>query len=530
MSVSISTTLRVAASKKRLSVRWSALFLMIAISNSGCATWQKSHNAAVSHFGSGQLDLSREELEKSQKSLRSEKELLELDRAVLDLASGDVNQAETRFRRVRRELEFLEQKAIGEQAKSLMTDSRAVAFSGRDFERRMLLNMAMLTSLLNDGTDAFAYSLQASAAAEERRDELIAATGKDPDGDSTVVNASTSPAEDGQISTVGHARLSSPPAISASSLDQPLAFSAYLSAGVQSEHPSRSSETEKALEDVQFWNTSFAKNFESRASGDVGNRCRPGHGTLHVIALVGQAPKWISESAEPTSGAMLIADRIISATGKHTLPPTLASVKIARPEPVSSVDCVPAEAITCRVALARSQAQEEAVPLNFSTIVNMNDVARASYEANRDREIAEAIVRRVTKKGTIYVLKEAQNVHRNSLVDLGVNVAGVAWEALEKADTRSWRLLPNRIDVARIELPAGQWSTGVQIRAWGNAAQSVSVPTYVQDGRNTYVVCIIPKHAVAGHILVGGADRGVFAVGPDGTAKPVRPNEEIKTP
>ncbi len=170
------------------------------------------------------------------------------------------------------------------------------------------------------------------------------------------------------------------------------------------------------------------------------------------------------------------------------------------------------------------------MPLNFSTIVNMNDVARASYEANRDREIAEAIVRRVTKKGTIYVLKEAQNVHRNSLVDLGVNVAGVAWEALEKADTRSWRLLPNRIDVARIELPAGQWSTGVQVRAWGNAAQSVSVPTYVQDGRNTYVVCIIPKHAVAGHILVGGADRGVFAVGPDGTAKPVRPNEEIKTP
>ncbi|MFN9717762.1 MAG: hypothetical protein ACK58L_03650 [Planctomycetota bacterium] len=521
MHVSIRKTLRVIGSEQLVSSSRRVLLTVAALSISGCGTWQKSHQSAITHFESGQLHLSQVEFEKSQRNPRSEKELLELDRAVLDLASGDVHRAETRFRRVRRELEFLEQKAVGEQAKSIMTDSRAIAFSGRDFEKRMLLNLAMLTSLLSDGTDSFAYSLQASAAAESRRGELIAASGKQANSDPAVVDASTKSTQEGQVSTVGYARLSSVALTSSSSLDQPLAFSAYLSAGVQSEYPSRADETEKALDDVRFWNTSFQKDFDARSFGDIGNRCRPGHGTLHVIALVGHAPKWVSESAEPTTGAMLIADRIISAAGKHTLPPTISSVKIACPEPVSGSDCAPSGAITCRIGLSESQTVPDMPSLDFTTIVSMNDVVRASYEANRDREIADAIVRRVTKKAAIYVLKETQNVHRNSVMDIGINVAGIAWEALEKPDTRSWQLLPNRIDVTRVELPAGQWSTTLQVRMPGRSTQSVGVPAYVQDGRNTYVVCIIPRHEITGHILIGGADHAVFAVQSDGTVQPV---------
>ena len=136
---------------------------------SGCHSWQKSHEAAVAQFGHGDIEVSRLALQESREKLRSEKKVLELDSGILDLASGNVLQAESRFRTIRRELEHLEQKDVTEQATSMMTDARAVAYSGRDFERRMVLNMALLTSLLGDGQDAFAYTMQVTEAAASRK-------------------------------------------------------------------------------------------------------------------------------------------------------------------------------------------------------------------------------------------------------------------------------------------------------------------------------------------------------------------------
>jgi hypothetical protein len=142
----------------------------------------------------------------------------------------------------------------------------------------------------------------------------------------------------------------------------------------------------------------------------------------------------------------------------------------------------------------------------------MHEVAQASYNEHRDQEIAAAITRRVMKKGAVYVLKETQNIHRNSLVDLGINVAGIAWEAMEKADTRSWRMLPGRIDIARAELPAGQWTTKLQITGYGTTGHLSSVPIHIADGRNTYILCIIPERDFTGNILVGGADNHIVPV------------------
>jgi hypothetical protein len=474
----------------------------------GCHTWQKSHESAISHFGSGDLETSRTALQKSQKAWHSEKNLLELDRGILDLASGDVPQAESRFRSLRRELEHLEQKDVTEQAASMMTDSRAVAFSGRDFERRMILNMALLTSMLSDGQDAFAYSLQVSEAANSRR--LAIAESMKKSAESNAIAEVPSHAADGsQITPASFSTPMAPRAVTASTLDQPLALSLYLAAAVQSEQPSRYQETEQALNDIGFWNPAFQRHDHVSSPAEFGTRCKPGHGTLHVITLVGKAPRWVSESAEPTSAALLIADRIISITGKHTLPPTIAAVKIARPEPNGYV--LPVGGLKCSVA-PESDSATAVTQLTFSTAVDLNEVARASYLEHRDKDIAAVVVRRVMKKGAIYVLKEAQHIHRNSWVDLGVNVAGVAWEALEKPDTRSWRLLPARIDIARAELPAGPWTTRLQLSRYGVPGASQAVPVHIADGRNTFIVCLIPEHQFTGHILVGGADNASIPV------------------
>ena len=492
-----------------------ALFLTTTLaalaSSAGCQTWQKSHEAAIAHFGAGDLEISRTALQESQQKFRSEKQLLELDQGILDLASGDVRQAENRFRTLRHELEDLEQKDMTEQASSMMTDGRAVAFSGRDFERRMILNMALLTSVLGDSQDAFAYSIQVTEAAKARR-MVLADAGKKTADATAVAAASPDGATASDVTPASFASEIKPTAMVPSPLDQPLAFSAYLAAMVQSEQPSRYQETQQALDDVGFWNPAFSRHVAASSSGDFGVRCQPGHGTLHVITLVGKSPRWVSESANATSASLLIADRIISFTGKHTLPPTIAAVKIARPEPCGS--SLPVGSVRCLVTLAGTSSDSAPTPITFSTIVDLNEVAESSYHEHRDELIAQAIARRVLKKGAVYVLKETQKIHRNSLVDLGVNVAGVAWEAMEKADTRSWRLLPARIDIARTELPAGDWSTSLQLNGYHAHGSAQSIPIHIENGRNTCIVVLIPEKSLTGHILIGGADNQTIPVQP----------------
>ena len=474
----------------------------------GCHNWQKSHEAAIANFGHVDIQVSRAALKESQDKSSREKKCLELDAGILDLASGNVTQAESRFRTSRRKLEHLELQDVTEQATSMMTDSRAVAYSGRDFERRMILNMALLTSVLGDGQDAFAYSLQATEAANSRR-TMLADAAKKASESSTIVEAAPTPDQIDVISPVSHAVPRPATNIVAAPLDQPLALSSYLSTAVQSEHSMRHDETEKALNDIGFWNPAFRRHDQAGSHGEFGTRCQRGNGTLHVIMLVGKAPRWVSESAHPTSAALLIADRIISATGKHTLPPTIAAVKIARPEAYGHT--MPTGSIQCFVG-PPDAAVSASKPLTFSTVVDVNEVAIASYHEHRDQEIAKAVTRRVLKKGAVYVMKEAQNIQNNTFVDLGINVAGVVWEAMEQADTRSLRLLPARIDIARTELPAGRWSANLRLSMYGASASPQVVPVHIGDGRNTYIVCLIPDHEITGNILVGGADNATIPV------------------
>ena len=475
----------------------------------GCHNWQKSHETAIANFGHGDIQVSRAAIKESQDKSRTEKKFLELDAGILDLASGNVTEAESRFRSLRRELEHLEQKDVTEHATSMMTDSRAIAYSGRDFERRMILNMALLTSVLGDGQDAFAYSLQATEAANSRRTMLADAAKKKVSESSVVVEAAPTPDQFDVISPVSHVVPRPAADIVAAPLDQPLALSSYLSTAVQSEHSMRHDETEQALTDIGFWNPAFRRHDQASSRGEFGTRCQVGNGTLHVITLVGKSPRWVSESAAPTSAALLIADRIISATGKHTLPPTIAAVKIAQPEIYGHT--LPTGSVQCFVG-PPGAAGSVSTPMTFSTVVDVNEVAIASYHEHRDEEIAKAVTRRVLKKGAVYVLKEAQNIHNNTFVDLGINVAGVVWEAMEQADTRSWRLLPARIDLARTELPAGQWSVNLRLAQYGASASSQTVPVHIEDGRNTYIVCLIPDQQITGNILVGGADNATIPV------------------
>ncbi|MCA9228169.1 MAG: hypothetical protein KDA47_21250, partial [Planctomycetales bacterium] len=213
------------------------------------------------------------------------------------------------------------------------------------------------------------------------------------------------------------------------------------------------------------------------------------HGVVYVFALVGRGPYKEETAAEATSNALLVADRILSAVGDHTLPPTIAPVKIPRVvAPVNEVDGV-------YVAVDER-------PFGVTqTVTNVNDLAVDQCQATMNHTIARAVVRRVVKKATVYTAKDQMKVD-NGLLNFAFDAAGVVWEATESADTRCWGLLPAQIQVTRIELPVGthQLSLG-PARGGQPIGPANSAAVQVENGRNTYVLVSYPTREMVGEIL-----------------------------
>jgi len=483
-------------------VRLPAALLFCPALLSGCQTWQRTHTAALAAWSAGNVISAAEQLEAARDSRGAERELLKLDLAMVDLARGESVAAESRFRELREELAHLSQRDLAEQTAAAFTDARSTSYSGRDYERQMVLSLGLLSSVMSGSGDAFAWSLQAEELTAARCREL---SGEAKSGVAKLEPESASGAAGGveQAGWTGEglAEEKAAPELVAAVNDAPLALASWLTAVVQSETPSRAIETEAALQQAAFWS---GEKSERLPGGRLGVRCAKGSGSLNVIVLAGRAPEWESESAEPTTTALLIADRILSATGRHTLPPTLISVKIACPKVVWRPGS--AAPVVCRLRVGSSDEKPRVLGLN--TLVDLNAVAAASYRAHRDDELAAAVVRRVVKKGTVYAVKETAQVSGGTMVDLGVNAAGVIWEALEKPDTRSWTTLPAVVLAAQEELPVGEHRLELlgPLPDFGARRGYGEFVVRVEDGRNTNVLCVIPNETIAGSILISGPE------------------------
>ena len=115
--------------------------------------------------------------------------------------------------------------------------------------------------------------------------------------------------------------------------------------------------------------------------------------------------------------------------------------------------------------------------------------------------IARAIMRRIVKKGTVYAAKEVADV--NPWISLAMDVGGIVWEATEAADTRCWGLLPEKIQVLRLELPEGEHEIALTpqgdngYRLGKKQTQTVRV----HRGRNTYMLANFVDERLVGKII-----------------------------
>jgi hypothetical protein len=376
---------------------------------------------------------------------------------MVELSSGQPQHAERTLREVRDRFDSLEQKSAAEAAASYLADDNRRAYAGEDYEKVLIRAMLALANLMHDGGDAEAYSLQTI----DKQEQIIAA-------------GATKEGENPKLAY------------------QRVALAPYLRGVLREATHLDYDDAERSFVTVCNWQPEFAAGKFDLERAARGTHSAPGNGVLYVFALVSRGPYKVETVEVPSSAALLIAGEIVSAVGSQTVPPNVAPVKVARV-------VRPPNWVSRSVSVA-----VDGQPVGTTeTITDVSELAIKQYDAIFPQVVARAVARRIVKKGAVYGAKEMSGIQKGSFTGLAVDLAGIAWEATESADTRCWGLLPDTIQVLRVELPAGQHEVDLQPLVSLNAAghrQAQSVE--IANGRNTYLLAVVPDNQVVGQVLV----------------------------
>ncbi len=463
--------------KNRLNHRWyvpvMVLMAIFCVALPGCRTYQKKTEGIHAAFYRNDLSRATADLkaQREKKDNRKNADLLKLEEAVARMCQGQFAESEKLLREVRDTFDTREDRKVAgaaETAVSMLTDDLALTYPGEDYEKIMIRAMLAINNLMRDGQDVIPYSLQINMKQEEiiQRGTPFMGTGERPDPKKAY---------------------------------QFLPLGPYLTGMIYEQNVTEMHEAARAYAKVCQWAPEFTWVQRDLQRAQTGIHSEPGRGVVYVITLLGKGPRKVQTSAPATQLALLIADRIVSATSKHSVPPTIAPVPI--PEIVES---------PCRYSRVNVTVEGGFGPFSSGatseTITDVNRIARAQFEANRDWIIARAVARRVVKKAGVYAAKEALDV-KNPAGEILLDVAGVLWEATEEADTRCWSLLPGKIQVARVDLPVGTHTFLLNPQRNGSEsgkAKAFMKEVKVEDGRNTYVLAYIADDGLIGEIQVSG--------------------------
>lgn len=434
------------------------LFGLLAFSMfaTGCSTHSERLRDIRELYFAGDATGAQVTIDKYAKKYKREANVLQLDRATVLLSEGSPQEAEKILRCVRDRFDELEGKDIAEGALAMLTDDQHLAYSGEDYEKVLVRTYLALANLLGDGQDAGAYALQVA-----EKQQQIVETCKETDGANPKQNY------------------------------KQVAVGAYIQGMLREATHANYDDAARAIEQVCHWEPSFASGQQDLQRVREGRHSAPGNGVVYVFALVGRGPYKEERLEIPTTAALLVADRIVTFTGKHSLPPTVAPIKVpCVVQPINAVRMVRVEVD----GAARGRTE---------TITDVGRLAVEQAEAMFPYVLGRAIARRALKKAVVYGAKEAIHTEDNFLAELAFDIGGVVWESAESADTRCWGLLPEKIQVLRLELPAGTHVLSVHP---ANEAGIVIGPVestvlQVEDGRNTYVLANFPDVFIAGRIV-----------------------------
>lgn len=423
---------------------------------SGCSTHAHRLASIRNDYYSGHVEKASKTIDELIVKEKQEADALKLDRAIVELTSGNPEKAEQTLREVRDRLDYLEQKDAREQILAMVKDDQSISWSGDDYEKVLIRTFLAITNLMNGGEDATAYALQV----DEKQNEIIARIERDRREENSQLDFKR------------------------------VALGPYIHAAMLEERHTDYDDIERSRLKVVSWETEFRDGKLDLERARHGRHSDSGNGVLYLFCMVGRGPTKVEAAEVPTQVAMLIVDRILSEVLKQELTPTIAPVKV----PI----VLPGRSLISSVSVLVDGEELGTT----ATITDVSQFAVQQSEANFPDVLARAVVRRTLKKAAMYAVKDKVGAESSPGADLALTLAGIAWEATENADTRGWGLLPDQIQVLRVELPAGPHELELNPMI-GGAASGVSktLTVQIEDGRNTYLLGTIPDTEFVGEVL-----------------------------
>ena len=87
---------------------------------------------------------------------------------------------------------------------------------------------------------------------------------------------------------------------------------------------------------------------------------------------------------------------------------------------------------------------------------DLSAAVEAAYRDRRVADLAKALLRAVVREGLADAIEDEVSEEDETLGEVAGWAARIGGALLERADTRSWHLLPGRLELFRLELPAGR--------------------------------------------------------------------------
>ncbi len=433
-------------------MRLTSFFAVMAVAFAGCATDPMPQ--VRQWYATGDYVLARDALAQQVANGGDDTHLYRAEKAILDLAVADPVAAVRELRAARDRYDELSGGDALGWFGSVLLDDRQLTYQGYDYEKVLLRALLALADLSAGGSDARAYALQVFETQQRLMQQF-----EDQDGEKPKLRYKL------------------------------VAFGHYLRAILDEDDPLRRDEARRNFAKVIELEPGFTRARDDLERVTNGVPSQPGHGVVHVLALVGRAPFRVEVNEPVTQASLAIAQWIWTSQRRRAGIPNITAVPI------------PALAYhqdnpTSAFVLANGIDVGET-----ATVTDVEATARAEFDAMRDSIVARAVLRRAFKIAITEGAKEAvsrddkrrDGVRGEPLADIGLSIAGLLWTAFESADLRCWSLLPASFQVLRVEVPAGEHEIAVQAARNGRptgAAQRVRVD--VRDGYNTYVVALVP--------------------------------------
>ncbi len=136
-----------------------------------------------------------------------------------------------------------------------------------------------------------------------------------------------------------------------------------------------------------------------------------------------------------------------------------------------------------RLSLALHESRAPASDVAVRADADVSSALAADFRRQRTGAIARSLARALAKGAVAEGLREMHG-------DWAGRLASMMGSAVERADTRSWQLLPERIGVVRVVVPAGRSGGVVKVHDDGAGEMTVALPDVLLAPGATHVMSV----------------------------------------